>query len=91
VNGQILELPGGPPAITRNGRPVSPEEPIHENDVIAVTPGRESPIFAHLLAHVGIALSPPPGKSRLDMMLNGGAAEFTTPIKDGDIVDLSWE
>lgn len=59
--------------------------------MITVTPGQESPIFAQLLAHVGIALSPPPGKSRLAMVLNGGAAEFTTPIKDGDIVELSWE
>jgi hypothetical protein len=91
VNGQIVELPGGAPAITRNGRPASPEAAVHENDVITVTPGQESPMFAQLLAHVGIALAPPAGKSRLAMVLNGGAAEFTTPINDGDTVELSWE
>jgi hypothetical protein len=36
-------------------------------------------------------MSPPPGKSRLLMRLNGEPAEFTTLLQHGDVAELIWE
>ncbi len=91
VNGKPFELAGADPVVLRNGQPSSPDEPIAENDTISIRSGEGGPIFADLLAAAGIPTTPPPGKARLVMRLNGEPAQFVTPLKDGDSVELVWE
>jgi cell division protein FtsA len=91
VNGRRLELPAGHPELLRNGRPCQPADPLGEGDQIEIRSVGESPMFAHLLAQAGMAMSPPPGKSYLRMLLNGSPAEFTSPLQQGDVAELIWE
>ncbi|HYG58941.1 MAG TPA: cell division FtsA domain-containing protein, partial [Symbiobacteriaceae bacterium] len=91
VNGRPMTFPAGEPELTRNGRPARPEDEVGEGDQVDVIKPAEAPIFAHVLTQAGIALSPPPGMSNLLMLLNGEPAEFTTPLKDGDVAELTWE
>jgi sulfur carrier protein ThiS len=91
VNGKPLELPEGIPELLRNGRPAQPEDEVGENDQVELRSTGEAPMFAHALAQAGVAMSPPPGKSRLLMRLNGEPAEFTTLLQHGDVAELTWE
>jgi cell division protein FtsA len=90
VDGQVVELPVEGARWLKNGLPASPTDPVVENDVITVASTGEPPIVAHLLAKLGAA-APPPGKTRLIMRLNGEPADFTSPLGDGDQVELVWE
>ena len=91
VNGRPMELPAGLPELWRNGRQAGLEDEVGEGDQLETRSAGEAPMFAHALAQAGIALQPPPGKSRLTMLLNGEPAEFTTPLANGDRADLIWE
>jgi cell division protein FtsA len=91
VNGRPLELTTGQPELLKGGRPCQPADLVGENDQIEVRRTGESPMFAHLLAEAGVAMSPPPGKSHLVMLINGTPAEFTTPLQNGDVAELAWE
>lgn len=90
-NTTVLELRWESTAVLRNGRRAELNDPVGENDAIAVVGGGEPPIFAHLLAQAGFGTTPPPGKTRLTMLLNGQPAEFVTPLKDGDRAEVFWE
>lgn len=48
-------------------------------------------ILTDILTRVNFPLTPPLSKTRLDMRVNGIAAEFTTPLKYGDDVTLDWK
>jgi hypothetical protein len=94
VNGSLVECKphAALATATRNGQPCKPEDPVADGDVLtAPPPDAASLIFADLLAHVDVAKTPPPGSSRLVMLLNGRSAEFTSPVRDGDKVELAWE
>ncbi|HWI61015.1 MAG TPA: cell division FtsA domain-containing protein [Symbiobacteriaceae bacterium] len=91
VNGRPMELPAGLPELWRNGRPAVSTDEVGEGDQLEIRSAGEAPMFAHALAQAGIALQPPPGKSRLVMLLNGEPAEFTTALQHGDRADLIWE
>lgn len=81
-----------PPRIRRGGVPVDPREPLRNLDDLTVEVDPESPpIFADLLARIGLDPTPPPGKSRLRMEVNGRPADFVTPLQDGDEVAVTWE
>ncbi|MFZ5824430.1 MAG: cell division FtsA domain-containing protein [Bacillota bacterium] len=90
VNGRLFELHTGA-ELSRNGMKVEPDEPLTDNDAIALTRTGADPIFASLLPMANITPTPPPGKSNLVMRLNGADAEFTTPLKDGDVAEIRWE
>ncbi len=91
VNGRLHELATGAGELTRNGLKARPDEPLADNDAIGITRTSGDPIFAGLLPLIGISPTPPAGKSRLLMRLNGVDAEFITPIKDGDVAEIRWE
>jgi len=91
VNDRLYELTNGAGELTRNGRKASPDDPLADNDTLLVSKAGSDPIFASLLPLIGISPTPPAGKSRLIMRLNGVDAEFITPIKDGDIAEIRWE
>jgi hypothetical protein len=91
INGKLTELAVEPPEVLIGGRPASPDHEVQEGEVITLLHGSDRPLFAHILARTEIAAAPPPGKTRLLMHLNGVPAEFVTPVRDGDSVELIWE
>lgn len=91
INGKVMHLPAGLPELWRNGRQAGTCDEVGEGDQLEIRSAGEAPMFAHALAQAGIALQPPPGKSRLIMLLNGQPAEFTTGLQHGDRADLIWE
>jgi len=91
LNGDVVQLSSGLTEILCNGRRAEPGDSVRENDAVTIVRGEEAPIFAHLIARTRVGAAPPPGKSRLIMLLNGEPAEFVTPLKDGDTAVLMWE
>lgn len=90
VNGQPYVVANGTAQVTRNGRPASPGDLVAENDAIAVLPDTAAPIFADLFPLIGISAAPPSPQAALVMRLNGEAAEFITPLRDGDQAEVRW-
>lgn len=82
-----------PPAkVLRAGQPVDRKAPLQDLDELTVEVQEQSgPIFADLLVRIGLDPTPPPGKSRLRMIVNGREADFITPLQDGDEVAVEWE
>lgn len=91
VNGRLYELTTSGAELTRNGLKARGDEPLAENDALAITRTGIDPIFASLLSLIGITPVPPPGRSTLVMRLNGAEAEFVSPLKDGDVAEIRWE
>lgn len=91
ANGQVVEFETGRGEVHRNGYRAGLDDPVNENDVITVTPGGEPPLYAHLLARIGLSTTPPPGRTRLVTLLNGQPADFTSPLQDGDVAEIYWE
>lgn len=91
VNGEVHSFPPAPVRLCRNGRPASPEDPVEDGDQITFEPESGGPIFADLLAILPLVQVPPTDKSRLVMRLNGANADFTTPLRDGDVAEVAWE
>lgn len=92
VNGEQVELKGTVAVFYRNGKPVPPDEAVRDGDRIEVAAVPTTPhIFAELLVKVGTVPTPPPGKQRLVMLLNGKDADFSTPLRDGDLAVVVWE
>lgn len=90
VNGQRLSLPGSGTTVLVNGRPARPDDPLPRGATITLVPGRTSAILSDLFTLVDIKKSARPG-ARLTMTVNGQPADFTTPLKDGDQVSLTWD
>lgn len=92
VNGEPMEIAAGATVYYRNGSPIQPDETVWDGDRMEVQVADESPpIFAQLLVQMGLRPTPPPGKSRLRMLLNSQPAEFITPLQDGDQAEIAWE
>jgi hypothetical protein len=74
-----------------NGKPVLGEEPLKAGDIIKYSTPQQAIIFSDLFKYIDFHPSPPAGKSRLIMQINGQAAEFTSIINNGDAIILDWE
>lgn len=91
VNGQAHAFPSAPLRLCRNGCPASPDDAVEDGDQITLEPDGSGPIFADLLADLPLVQVPPTDKCRLVMRLNGSTADFTTPLRDGDAAEVTWE
>lgn len=90
VNGQKLRLPGSGTTILVNGREAKPEDPLPRGAEITLVPGQSSAILSDLFTLVDVKKNARPG-GRLVMTVNGAPADFTTPLHDGDEIELTWE
>ncbi|NMB46561.1 MAG: hypothetical protein GX998_09155 [Firmicutes bacterium] len=79
---------------TRRGEPATSEELIHDGDEISITPAisSEEPNFIlnDIFRHPDFELPQPQAGGTLRILLNGEPAGFTSPIKDGDEVEIVW-
>lgn len=58
------------------------EEPVELSSI--------NPILTDIFAKVNVSLRPPKAGMKFEMKVNGISAEFTTPLKNGDIIILDW-
>ncbi|MDN5348339.1 MAG: hypothetical protein PWP65_1903 [Clostridia bacterium] len=87
-----------PEALVKDGdrldtspRPAQTLEIFCNGRKLHIEAGNGPVLFTDLFKYLDFTPTPPPGKKRLVMELNGQAAEFTSPLKNGDRVTLMWE
>lgn len=74
-----VEAAGKVITIILNGRPVTLK--VQATEVL----------FTDIFNYLDFPLTPPPGRKKLVMEVNGHPAEFTTPLAAGDQVTLRWD
>lgn len=90
VNGEKVSLPGRGAEIWVNGRPASLEEVLPPQAQVEIRPGQERAVyFAEIFNYIPFELERKGG--RLVMKLNGKAAEYTSPLRSGDDIEIFWE
>ena len=83
VNGREIRLRCGK-SITLDGREIDPSGPFLEGDYVVTS--LYQPILADVLNYIPIE-----GDIQfIEMRLNGDPASFTSPIKDGDEIEIRW-
>ncbi|NLY29526.1 MAG: cell division protein FtsA, partial [Firmicutes bacterium] len=79
---------------TRQGEPALPEDIVRDGDVITAAPAAdlEEPSFILSDVFSAVEFETPNLQSggTLRILLNGKAAGFTSPIKDGDTIEITW-
>ncbi|ABZ85019.1 cell division protein [Heliomicrobium modesticaldum Ice1] len=91
VNDAEWSFPGQAPAFFLNNRPATGEEQVNDGDTIVVKAGRSANlILSELLARINFDPTPPEGKHKLDIRVNGFPADYATPIPDHSRVELIW-
>lgn len=92
VNGEVWTLPGKPAVLCLNGEKATGEEPICQGDRIEVQTGHSADlIVSELLYQINFQPVPPEGKNRLEIVVNGLFAEYTTPVPNDARVELTWQ
>ena len=91
INGERIEVGGGGSRITMDGQPVSAEEPVLSGAVIKVVQDADQPfILSNIFNYYqGLSLDDAQGK-HLSISVNGQKAGFTTPLMDGDKVEIEF-
>ncbi len=78
--------------LRKNGKPASLETPVEDGDLLEVLEaGSGGPLLNQLFTLVDFDPTPPRTGARLILKVNGKPARFTTPLKEGDKVDLYWD
>ncbi|HWJ02335.1 MAG TPA: cell division protein FtsA [Verrucomicrobiae bacterium] len=90
LNGQARSLPGERGFLKNNGKTVYGDELLQDGDQLEYVQSQQQIIFSDLFKYLDFKPSPPEGKSRLVMEVNGAPAEFTTIITTGDSITLEW-
>jgi len=92
VNEQIVKLSGRDLEIKINNLPAKPDALINCGDTLEVNYGKpKEPILVDIFSKIDFSLTPPPGKSNLDILLNDTHAEYTSVLKNGDNIKLTWK
>ncbi len=90
VNGEVVLLPAREEVVTVNGQTASGATPLKAGDEIVHLSRPREVIIAHLLALMD-GMSQGVGKGNLLISRNGAEAGFTTPLADGDVLEIVWE
>lgn len=91
VNGQKLVLAAAGQKLRLNGREATPETEIRDGDAIVCRSGNGvQPILADVLPLINLPSYPAQQSATLVTTVNGQAAEFTTPLKEGDKIRVYW-
>jgi hypothetical protein len=83
VNGEELKLNYGK-VLTFNGKEISPDEPFVEGDYNITS------VYQPILADVLTCISLRDDAQIRDILLNGEEASFSSPLKDGDQIEIRW-
>ncbi len=88
VNGRDIEIPYGSREIKVNGNPASLDDTVRSGDIIEIGSSVGTPILSYVLKYVDIDKK---ASGRLRMLVNDKDAKFTTPLHDGDRVEIFFE
>jgi len=92
VNGKKLQFSGTQLEIKINDQIVDITQTVNDGDIIEInSKEKEDPILVDIFPKIDFAINPPPNKTRLEMLINGKEAEYTTPLKNGDKITLQWK
>ena len=88
-NGEECRVPTASYSLMMNGKPAGFTDPVPSGSVLTYTTiSHPQPIISEVL----LAADFNPGSlisvSRIDILLNGKKAEYTSPVKEGDAVDV---
>ncbi|PKM79002.1 MAG: hypothetical protein CVU88_08040, partial [Firmicutes bacterium HGW-Firmicutes-13] len=90
VNDRDIIIPVSHTSVMVNGREASPDEIIKNGDEIKTLIRDEDLYLAHILNYLDFNKKRPAGKKKLVMLINGRKAEFVSPVKDGDRLEIKW-
>lgn len=88
VNGDQLSLKGKGAGITMNGQRISRHEPIEEGARLYLERGQGLAILSDIFQVIEMK---PVLSGRLTIKVDGESAGFTTPIRNGSVIELNWE
>jgi cell division protein FtsA len=89
VNGKTKTLDSGGGRITINGQGVQPDALVPDNAEIQIEKKESHPLMlSHVLEELN--LTPPPNAGPIQLFVDGQKAAFTTPLKDGSRVEISF-
>jgi cell division protein FtsA len=92
VNGTPVTIPGHRGGILLDGREAGPEDHVPEGANLRVEQGEDArAYFAEVFNFNPVDLSTASGGQRLVLKLNGSAAEYTSPLSEGDTIEVRWE
>jgi cell division protein FtsA len=91
VNGQDVKIPVIDLEININGKKAKMTDNIKSGDIVTIDFHKnKTPILIDIFPRINFSTTPPPGKVGLDMYINEKEAEYTSMLKDGDIIKLIW-
>lgn len=89
VNGQSRSLDYGGARVLLNGAPARGEDAVPDQaDIIVESFSRQPPILSQVLD--GLSLQPPQDGRILKLKVDGQPAAFTTPLRDGACVEITF-
>jgi cell division protein FtsA len=92
VNGTPVTIPGRRGTIFLNGREVAPDEPVPEGADLRIEPGADArAYFAEIFNYYPVDVTTAASGQRLALRLNGIEAEYTSPLSEGDTIEVRWE
>lgn len=92
VNGTPVTIPGRRGGVFVNGREASPNDLVPEGADLRVERGSDAvAYFAEIFNHYPLDLSATTPGQRLTLLLNGVEAEYTSPLQEGDTIEIRWE
>lgn len=92
VNSKPIEITWGGVIVSIDGRIASPDETIYDGAKIEVKEAYgDSPILSHVFKYYPVDEILKGKKGYIRMKVNGEEAGFTTPIKDGDRIEIFVE
>ncbi|MGQ9631460.1 MAG: cell division FtsA domain-containing protein [bacterium] len=91
VNGETIRLEGEGTKIYMNGEEVSPDAPIVNGANITIERGEDKPfILSNIFKYYKSLDLGNAGGKKLEIFVNGRRAGFTTPLNDGDSVEIGF-
>lgn len=90
VNGRILTTPVKDVVFSINGKQARMETMLQDGDIVEIRESDYDVSMADILHLMDFQASPPVGKNRLILKVNGREAQFTTLLKHGDRLEIGW-
>lgn len=92
VNGEPVTIPGRRGGVFLDGREAGPDDLVSEGADLRVEQGGDArAYFAEVFNYFPVDLTAASAGQRLVLRLNGTEAEYTSPLHEGDTVEVRWE
>ncbi|MGE5403688.1 MAG: cell division FtsA domain-containing protein [Candidatus Saccharibacteria bacterium] len=88
VNGDLVKLPKRKVTVKMNNNPATLDDFLEDEAEIQLTETNRMIILSDVLNHISVDTRP---AGKLILRVNGEEAGFTTPLKDNDQIEITWE